>query len=342
MLHFNESRKIIADFINAQENEIVFTKNATEAFNLLAYTIKEIIPKGKDEIILSEMEHHSNIVPWQEFAKRHNFKLKFVKITKNFELDIDDYKSKLSDKTAIVSITHVSNVLGTINPIKEIVELAKKHNAITIIDASQSAPNLKINVKNLDCDFLIFSSHKVLGPTGVGVLYGKYNLLEKLPPFNFGGGMIKSVTFEKSTYADPPERFEAGTQNVGEVIASAEAIKYLNNLGIENINKISEYLYDYAIKELTKIQGIKIYNPGKEKSVDIISFNLDRIHCHDVASILNDYKIAIRAGHHCAMPLMSILGVNGVCRVSFSVFNTREEVDKLIEALKKCQEVFNK
>ncbi len=342
MLHFNESRKIIADFINAQENEIVFTKNATEAFNLLAYTLPQILEKEKNEIVLTEMEHHSNIVPWQEIAKKYNLILKFVKITKNFELDIEDYKTKLSDKTAIVSITHVSNVLGTINPVKEIVELAKKHNAITIIDASQSAPNLKINVKNLDCDFLIFSCHKVLGPTGVGVLYGKYELLKKLPPFMLGGGMIKSVTFEKAEYLDPPEKFEAGTQNIGEVIASAEAIKYINNIGMDNINKISEYLYDYAMEELNKINNIEIYNSGKGKSVDIISFNLKDIHCHDVASILNDYKIAIRAGHHCAMPLMSILGVNGVCRVSFSVFNTRKEVDKLIIALKKCQEVFKK
>jgi len=342
MLHFNESRKIIADFINAEENEIVFTKNATEAFNLLAYTIKEIIPKGKDEIILSEMEHHSNLVPWQEFAKRYNFKLKFIKITKDFELDIEDYKTKLSDKTAIVSITHISNVLGTINPVKEIVELAKKHNVITIIDASQSAPNLKINVKNLDCDFLIFSCHKVLGPTGVGTLYGKYELLKKLPPFNFGGGMIKSVTFEKAEYLDPPEKFEAGTQNIGEVIASAEAIKYLNKIGIKNVEEISSYLYNYAVENLKKIENIEIYNPGKGKSVDIISFNLKGIHCHDVASILNEDKIAIRAGHHCAMPLMKVLKVNGVCRVSFSVFNTREEIDHLIISLKKCQEVFNK
>ncbi|MEK6891270.1 MAG: cysteine desulfurase, partial [Nanoarchaeota archaeon] len=294
MLHFNESRKIIADFINAQENEIVFTKNATEAFNLLAYTLPQILEKGKNEIILSEMEHHSNLVPWQEIAKKYDLKLKFIKITKNYELDIEDYKSKLSDKTAIVSITHVSNVLGTINPVKEIVELAKKYNAITIIDASQSAPNLKIDVKNLNCDFLIFSNHKVLGPTGVGTLYGKYELLKKLPPFNFGGGMIKSVTFEKAEYLDPPEKFEAGTQNIGEVIASAEAIKYLNNLGMEKINKISEYLYDYAMEELNKIEGIEIYNPGQGKSVDIISFNLKGIHCHDVASILNEDKIAIR------------------------------------------------
>ncbi len=342
MLHFNESRKIIANFINAQENEIIFTKNATEAFNLLAYTLPQILEKGKSEVILSEMEHHSNIVPWQEIAKKYNLILKFIKITKDFELDIEDYKTKLSDKTAIVSITHVSNVLGTINPIKEIVELAKKHNAITIIDASQSAPNLKINVKNLDCDFLIFSCHKVLGPTGVGILYGKYNLLEKLPPFNFGGGMIKSVTFEKAEYLYPPEKFEAGTQNIGEVIASAEAIKYLNNLGMEKINKISEYLYNYAVENLKKIEGIEIYNPRQGKSVDIISFNLKGIHCHDVASILNEDKIAIRAGHHCAMPLMKVLQVSGVCRVSFSIFNTREEIDKLIIGLKKAQEVFKK
>lgn len=342
MKHFNESRKVIADFINAEDNEIVFTKNATEAFNLLAYTIKEIIPKEKNEIILSEMEHHSNLVPWQEFAKKYNFKLKFIKITDDFELNLDDYKSKLSDKTAIVSIVHVSNVLGTINPIEKIIKQAKEYKAITIIDASQSAPNIPINVKELDCDFLIFSNHKVLGPTGIGTLYGKYELLKKLPPFNFGGGMIKSVSLEKTTYLDPPERFEAGTQNISETIGSAEAIKYINNLGMENMNKISEYLYDYAMEKLKTINGIEIYNPGKGKSVDIISFNLKGIHCHDVASILNDYKIAIRAGHHCAMPLMDVLKVSGVCRVSFSVFNTREEIDQLIIGLKKCQEVFNK
>lgn len=339
---YERSRKIIAKFVNAKENEIVFTKGTTESINLLAYTIHEIIPKNKNEIVLTELEHHSNIVPWQEFAKRHNFKLKFIKITDDFELDLDDFKSKLSDKTAIVSITHVSNVLGTINPIEKIIEKAKEYSAITIIDASQSAPNIKINVKDLDCDFLVFSNHKVLGPTGVGTLYGKYDLLEKLPPFLLGGGMIKSVTLEKSTYINPPEKFEAGTQNVAEVIASAEAVKYINNLGMKNINEISEYLYNYAMEKLKTIDDIEIYNPGKGKSVDIISFNLKGIHCHDVASILNDYNIAIRAGHHCAMPLMDVLKVNGVCRISFSVFNTREEIDQLIIALKKCQEVFRK
>lgn len=340
MIRFNESRKVIAEFIGAEEKEIVFTKNATEAFNLLAYTIKDLISKEKDEIVLSEMEHHSNLIPWQEFAKKHSFKLKFIKINSNYELDLDDAKEKITNKTAILSITQVSNVLGTINPVKELIKIAKDNKAITIIDAAQSAPNIKINVKDLNCDFLVFSSHKVLGPTGIGILYGKYEILNKLPPFNFGGGIIKNVTWENSTYIDAPERFEAGTQNVAEAIASAEAIKYLNKLRMENVEEIEKELLTYALEKLKEIKDIQIYNPGKDKSVDIISFNLKDIHCHDVASILNDYNICIRAGHHCCMPLMSKLNVAGVCRVSFSVFNTKQEIDKLIEALQKCQEVF--
>ncbi len=339
---FNKARKITANFINAKENEVVFTKNATEAFNLLAYTIKSLIPKDRNEIILSEMEHHSNLIPWQEFSKIHGFKLKFIKITDDFELDLNDFENKLNSNTAIVSITHASNVLGTLNDVEKIVKMAKKYGAITIIDAAQSAPNIKIDVNKIGSDFLVFSGHKILGPTGVGILYGKYNMLEKLPPFNLGGGMIESVSFENTSYLNPPERFEAGTQNTGEVIAFNEALKYINKIGMDNVKEISEYLFDYAMQELKKIKGIEIYNPGKGKSVDIISFNLNGIHCHDVASILNDYNICIRAGHHCAMPLMGVLGVNGLCRVSLSIFNTKEEIDKLIIALKKAHEVFGR
>lgn len=337
---YNKARKKVAEFINAKQNEIVFTKNATESFNLLSNTLQEIIPKEKDEIVLTEMEHHSNLVPWQQFAKKNNFKLKFIPITENYELDYKEAEKIINEKTAIVSFTWVSNVFGTINNIEKIISIAKKNNSITIIDAAQAVQHLKTDVKKLDCDFLAFSSHKMLGPTGVGVLYGKEDLLNKIPPFQFGGGMISSVSYEESSFLKAPEKFEAGTQNYGEVIALGKAIEYIEDKGLENIGKYEKEIFEYALNELKKLEKIKIYNPGKENSISLISFNLEGIHPHDVASILNEENIAIRAGHHCCMPLMKKLGISGTCRASFSIYNTKEDVDKLIEGLKKVQEIF--
>ena len=341
-------RKKIANFINSNADEIIFTKNATEGFNLLANTIKELISKDKNEIVLTDMEHHSNLLPWQNFAKKYKFKLKFIPLTKNYELDYDKAKELINKKTAIISFTFVSNVLGTINDAQKLISLANTQKAMTIIDASQAIQHFKINVKKLNCDFLVFSSHKMMGPTGVGVLYGKKKLLEKMPPFLVGGGTIDSVDYENAVYLDPPRKFEAGTQNFADVIALGNSIDYLKQIGFDKIQKHESELFEYALEKLHKIKDIKIYNPGKNKSAPVISFNLQDIHPHDIAHILNDYNIAIRAGHHCCMPLIKKLGilgtckVSGVCRASLSIYNTKEDINKLITALKKTQEIFGK
>ena len=337
---YENSRKIIAKFINADNNEIIFTKGTTESINLLVYTIKEILPKGKNEIVLSEMEHHSNIVPWQQLEKVSGYKIKIIPIKKDLTLDYKAAKKIINNKTAIVSISLISNALGTINNIKEIIKIAKKYNAITIIDAAQAVSHIKIDVKNLDCDFLVFSGHKTYGPLGIGILYGKYNLLEKLRPFNFGGDMIKSVSFKESKFLESPHKFEAGTQNIPGAIVLGEAINFIQKIGFNNIQKHEKNLLNYTYENLKTIKGITIYNPKSSQS--IISFNLKGIHCHDVAQILGDENICIRAGHHCAMPLMSRLGINGTCRISLGVYNTKEDIDKLILGIKKCREVFNK
>ena len=337
---YEESKKVVADLINADEKEIIFTRSTTEAINLLSYTIESIIPKGKNEIVLTEMEHHSNLVPWQELAKRNKMKLKFIKIKEDFTLDMNDAKKKITNKTAILSVAHVSNTLGTINPIKELIKIAKQKQTLTIIDAAQSVGHMKVDVKDLDCDFFAFSGHKISGPLGIGVLYGKKNLLEKLRPFNFGGDMIKSVSFENAQWNIVPERFEAGTQNIAGAIGLAEAIKYLKKIGIKNIEEYEKELIRYLLKEIKSIKGIEIYNPIKN-TTGILSFNLRNIHSHDVASLLDDYNIAIRAGHHCTMPLMKKLGISGTTRVSFYFYNTKEDIDKLINALKEINKRFN-
>ena len=336
----NEARKIIAEFVNSNVREIIFTKNTTESINLLAYTLKKVISDDKNEIVLSEMEHHSNLIPWQEFAKRNNMKLKFIPINENYELDYERAKELITNKTAIVSVTHVSNVFGTVNDVKKLIELAKDKGALTIVDAAQSVAHKKIDVKDLDCDFLVFSGHKMFGSNGVGVLYGKDYLLKRLPPFQFGGGMINSVDYENGEWADVPEKFEAGTQDVAGAIGLGEAAKYVEEIGFAEIEKHEKEILEYALEELKKIEEVEIYNPGFDKSVGVVSFNLHGIHGHDVASILDEENIAIRAGHHCCMPLMKKLGISGTCRASFSIYNTKEDVDKLIEGLKKVKEVF--
>jgi cysteine desulfurase/selenocysteine lyase len=342
MMKYDGARKTIAEFINANPKEIVFTRNTTESLNLLSYTIAELLRGGKDEIVLTEMEHHSNLVPWQQLAKRNKMKLKIIKIRDDFTLDIEDAKRKINRKTGILAFTHVSNVLGTINPVEELIKLGKKNYAITIIDAAQSAPRLKLDVKKIDCDFLAFSSHKMLGPTGIGVLYGKKELLERLPPFNFGGGMIRQVSLGDSDWADIPEKFEAGTQDISGAIGLAEAIKYLEKIGMENISEWERNLTEYAIEKLKEVSGIKIYNPGTDKSVGVISFTIGNIHPHDVSTLLDEEGIAIRGGHACAMPLMKRLGIpGGVSRASFSLYNTFEDIDALVETLKEIKKRFD-
>ncbi len=343
LVRYDESRATVANFINAEKNEIVFTKNATDSFNLLAHAIFPLISEGKDEILLTEMEHHSNIVPWQELAKRHGLKIKYVKIRDNYTLDLADMKKKLTRKTAIFSLTYVSNVLGTANPIKEICEMIRRRGALSVIDASQAVAHTKIDVKRIDCDFLAFSSHKMYGPTGIGVLYGKKEFLDKMQPVSFGGGMIKKVGLDSTEFADMPEKFESGTQNIADAVGLAEAIKYLEGLGLDNIKKWETELLAYALRSLKEIEGVKVYNPGAEKSSSTISFTLDGIHPHDVAELLNKDGIAIRAGHMCAMPLIESLGLTskgGLCRASFSFYNTFEDIDALTKSLKKINEKF--
>lgn len=337
---YSETREAVAKFINAESKEIVFTKNTTESINILARTINQLIESGRDEMVLTGMEHHSNLVPWQQFALKNNFKLKFIPVTENFELDYEKAKELITEKTALVSFIHVSNVFGTINDAKSLIKVAKQKGALTILDAAQSIQHMKIDVKNLDCDFLAFSGHKMFAPLGIGVLYGKKEFLDKIQPLSFGGGMIQRVSHEESVFSETPEKFEAGTQNVAGAIALAEAIKYIKEIGFEKIQEQEEELLDYALEKLSSIEKIEIYNPGKEKSIGVISFNIEGVHPHDVAEILNENNVAIRAGHHCCMPLMKQLGISGTCRASFSIYNSKEDVDKLVEGLKKVKEVF--
>ena len=342
---YEGARKIIAKFINASQNEIIFTKGTTESLNLLAYTIDSLTwenkNKGKNEILLTEMEHHSNLVPWQQLEKAFGYKLKFIPIKKDLTLDYNQAKKLINKNTAIVSISMISNALGTQNDVKSLIKLAKKHKAITIVDAAQAIAHKKINVKELDCDFLAFSGHKTFAPFGIGVLYGKYKLLDKMRPFHFGGDMIESVSFNSSTFQNPPIKFEAGTQNIAGAIALGEAISFINKIGIKNIENYESNLTKYTYNKLKTIKGITIYKP--KNSQNIISFNLNEIHCHDVAQILSDkFNICIRAGHHCAMPLMTKLKIAGTCRISISIYNTKEDINKLISSLIKVKEVFEK
>ncbi|MFC1710763.1 aminotransferase class V-fold PLP-dependent enzyme [Nanoarchaeota archaeon] len=336
---YTDAHKIVAKFINANPEEIIFTKNTTESLNMLSYTLPSILKKGRNEIVLTEIEHHSNLIPWQQLAKRNKMKLKFIKVKSDFTIDMDDAKKKITNKTAILSIIHISNVTGTILPVKQLIKLAKQKNAITIIDAAQSASHTKIDVKDLDCDFLAFSSHKIIGPT-LGILYGKKSLLEKLPPFMFGGGMINEVSYKDAKWAKLPMKFEPGTPDIAGAIGCAVAVRYIQKIGIQNIYKWETKLLKYALKRLQEIPGIKIYNPSVENSISIVSFNLENAHSHDIASLLNDSKIAIRAGHHCVMPFMKKLGIAGTCRASFCFYNTFEDIDRLTKVLKDINNKF--
>ncbi len=343
---YEETRKIVADFIGAKIKEIIFTRNATEGLNLLAYSLGRKIVEKNDEIVTTIMEHHSNFVVWQTLANENEAVLKIIDVDNegrlrlNLEEKEKTYLEKIiSKKTKLLSLTYISNVLGTINPIKEIINIAKKINPkiITIVDAAQAVPHREININDLGCDFLVFSGHKMLGPTGVGVLWGKYHLLEGMFPFLYGGEMIEKVFLEKSFFKPPPYKFEAGTPAIGEVIAFKEAIKYLNKAGMKNIEQHEKLLTSLTFNLLKKEfkDKIKIYGPQDlNYRSGIISFSFKNYHPHDVASLLNENHIAVRAGHHCAMPLHKRLGVNGTVRVSFYLYNNKEDIIKLIDGLK--------
>ncbi len=341
---YENTRQKIAHFINSKHTEeIIFSKNATEALNLLAYSYGMENLKNGDEIVLSIMEHHSNLVPWQKVSKVTGANLKYMYIGSDFEIADEEIETKITDQTKIVGITHVSNVLGTINNVKKIIKHAHKKGAVVIVDASQSIPHMKIDVQDLDCDFLVFSGHKMLAPLGIGVLYGKRELLNQMNPFLMGGDMIEYVYEQETTFAPLPNKFEAGTQNVEGVIGLGAAIDYIEKIGYDTIQEIEKEIVSYARQELSKLDYLTLYlTPNEANHSGVISFNIKGVHPHDVASILDSQNVCIRSGNHCAQPLMRFLGIDSTCRASFYFYNDKEDVDRLVWALKKAYEMFKK
>ena len=334
------SRRTVQEFIGAASvNEIVFTRGTTEAINLISSSFCREFCQPGDEVIISAMEHHSNIVPWQLQESISGIKLRVLPITDEGELMLDELEKLISSRTKLISITHISNVLGTINPIEKIIEIAHRHNVPVLIDAAQSVQHVPVNVQQLDCDFLVFSSHKIYGPTGMGVLYGKEKWLEKLPPYQGGGEMISSVSFDKTTFAALPFKFEAGTPDYVGSTALATALKYISDIGMENIAKHEHDLLEYATQQLLTIDKLNIYGTAKNKS-SVISFLVDGVHPYDMGVLLDTMGIAVRTGHHCAEPLMRRLGVEGTVRASFAMYNTREEVDVLVSGIRRIVKMF--
>lgn len=329
------ARKFIANYMNAaSSDEIIFTRGTTEAINLIAYSFGERYCKAEDEIILTQMEHHSNIIPWQLLAERKGMQIKVVGINEKGELNIEQLKALINEKTKIISVAHVSNVLGTVNPIKEIVQIAHTHNIPVVVDGAQGIPHSKVDVQDLDADFYVFSGHKIYAPTGIGVLYGKRKWLEELPPYQGGGEMIQKVTFEKTTYNELPFKFEAGTPDYVGSTALEEALRFVDNIGIEHIATYETELLKYATKRMMEIDGMRIFGTSAHKS-SVISFLVGDIHPYDIGMLLDKLGIAVRTGHHCAEPLMDYLQILGTVRVSFAIYNTKEEIDIFIDALKR-------
>ena len=362
---YDEVRKKVAKFINAKsENQIVFTRNATESLNLIAYSYGLNNLGSKDKIVLSIMEHHSNLVPWQYVSRKTGSTLEYMYINKVGELTDEEIDSKIVEGTKIVGITHVSNVVGTINPIEKIIKKAHSVGAIAVVDASQSVPHMKIDVQKLDADFLVFSGHKMLAPLGIGVLYAKSEILEEMKPFLFGGDMIEYVYEQNATFAEVPTKYEAGTQNVEGAVGLSAAIDYLNNIGMDKVQTIEKELTKYALEELQKLAFVTIYGSGGTENTEtfsdsnnvrsagwnniensqagVISFNVNGVHPHDVASVLDSENVCIRSGNHCAQPLLRFMGLESTCRVSFYIYNTKEDVDRLIDALYKTKKLFAK
>ena len=329
---FESARTKIKEHFNAGDTkEIIFTSGTTHSINIVANGYTDILKSG-DEIIVSGLEHHSNIVPWQMMTKKNNAKLKVIPLKENGELDLKVFENLISDKTKLVFVNHVSNALGVINPIENIIEIAHKNGAVVLIDGAQSSAHFDIDLQKLDIDFFTASAHKLCGPTGIGFLYGKKELLDLIPPYMGGGEMISEVTFEKTTYADLPHKFEAGTPNISGAIAFGYALDYLNNIGLDNIKKYEDYLLDYATNKLKQIDGMIIYGDTPNKT-SVISFNIDGLHAYDIGSILDKFGIAVRTGQHCAQPIMDYFKISGTVRASFSFINTIEEIDELIKAI---------
>ena len=335
------ARETVRKFINARSaNEIVFTRGTTESLNLVASSFTEGCMKEGDEVIVSTMEHHSNIVPWQLQAQRRGIVLKVIPMTEEGVLDLDAYRKLFTERTRLVSITHVSNVLGTVNPVKEMTRVAHEHGVPVMVDGAQSVPHFAVDVQELDCDFLAFSGHKVYGPTGVGVLYGKEAWLDRLPPYQGGGEMIEHVSFEKTTFERPPLKFEAGTPDYVATHGLAKALDYVSSLGMDNILSHEQDLTRYALQQLRTVEGIHIYGHSNGSGDAVISFNVGNIHPMDLGTLLDQLGIAVRTGHHCAQPLMDRLGVLGTVRASFGLYNTREEVDALVAGIKRVSVMF--
>ena len=329
---FESARIKIKEHFNASDTkEIIFTSGTTHSINIVANGYTDILKSG-DEIIVSGLEHHSNIVPWQMMTKKNNAKLKVIPLKDNGELDLKVFENLISDKTKLVFVNHVSNALGLINPIEKIIEISHTNGAVVLIDGAQSSAHFDIDLQKLDVDFFTASAHKLCGPTGIGFLYGKKKLLELIPPYMGGGEMISDVTFEKTTYADLPHKFEAGTPNIAGAIAFGYALDYLNNIGLDNIKKYEDYLLKYATEKLKKINGIIIYGDISDKT-SVISFNIEGLHAYDIGSILDKFGIAVRTGQHCAQPIMDHFKISGTVRASFSFINTIEEIDELIKAI---------
>ena len=334
------AREKVRAFINAKStNEIVFTRGTTESINLLATSFGEAFINEGDEIIVSEMEHHSNIVPWQMLAERRGASIRVIPIDDKGELLLDEYEKLFTEKTRIVCVTHVSNVLGTINPVKRIVDIAHQHGVPVLVDGAQSAPHMKIDVQDIGCDFFAFSGHKIYGPTGVGVLYGKEDLLDKLPPYQGGGEMIQNVSFEKTTFNELPYKFEAGTPDYVGTNSLAKALDYVSAIGMDNIFAYEHELTRYAAEQLSNIEGMRIFGQSDNKDA-VISFLVRDIHHLDMGTLLDRLGIAVRTGHHCAQPLMTHYGIEGTVRASFGIYNTKEEIDVLVAGIKRVSGMF--
>lgn len=339
---YEQTRHTAKDFINAGSvEEVIFTRGVTEGINLVAASYGRAFIKEGDEIIISALEHHSNIVPWQFICEEKKAKLKVIPVTESGELKMDAFKSLLSSRTKIVAINHASNSLGTINPVKEIIRLAHEAGAVVLIDGAQAGAHLAIDVQDLDADFYCLSSHKMYGPTGTGILYGKKELLEKMPPYHGGGEMIKDVTFEKTTYNDLPYKFEAGTPNIGDVVAFRHAMEFILALGRENIAAHEHELMVYATERLSRLKSVKLVGTAKNK-VGVVAFTIPGIHHFDIGQMLDARGIAVRTGHHCTQPLMECFGLEGTVRASFSVYNTKKEIDQLVEGLERITNFMNK
>jgi len=332
---YENTRKKFKEHLNANSTkEIIFTSGTTHSINLVANGFINSLKLG-DEIIVSQLEHHSNIVPWQMLCEKTGAVMKVIPMNNLGELDLSAFEKLLSDKTKVVFVNHVSNALGTVNPIETIIEKAHQHDAKVLIDGAQAVPHFHVDVKKLDVDFYVCSAHKICGPTGVGILYGKQEILEELPPYQGGGEMIDEVTFEKTTYADLPNKFEPGTPNIAGVIASGVALDYINDIGLDNIKKYEDELLAYATEKLKEINGVKIYGESENKT-SVISFNIGDIHPYDIGSVIDNLGVAVRTGHHCAQPIMDYFKIPGTIRVSFCFYNNFEEIDVLIDSLKKA------